>query len=149
MTTTRSAARRADVVVVGAEWVSPRHLGLLDELGRHGIGLDPPDTRRVRWRLAGDAAAASPERIGDAVRTFFPRVRVLGSFTHDWLADERFAGTWTAIAPGEWATYRRAPLVHGRLAFAGGDLSPRWRGWIEGAVRSGRETAARLTAPPA
>jgi monoamine oxidase len=61
----------------------------------------------------------------------------------DWMAEEFTRGCYGAhFAPGTWTSYGqawRAPA--GRIHWAGAECSPRWNGYMEGAVRSGEATA--------
>ena len=64
------------------------------------------------------------------------------------MAEEFTRGCYGAhFAPGVWTSYGeawRAPA--GRIHWAGAECSPRWNGYMEGAVRSG-EAAAAAVAP--
>ena len=63
---------------------------------------------------------------------------------HDWVDDPFARGTWLSCAPGQAAAWHRLSDMPPPVVFAGGDLSRRWYGWMEGAVTSGRDAAARL-----
>lgn len=95
------------------------------------------------------------QRLPDADR----RREVLGCLTHffgdraatpvsylekDWSAEEFTRGCYGAhFAPGVWTSYGEAlrePV--GRIHWAGAEYATRWNGYMEGAVRSGRATAA-------
>lgn len=64
----------------------------------------------------------------------------------DWMAEEFSRGCYGAhFTPGVWTAYGHAlrrPV--GRLHWAGAECSPVWNGYMEGAVRSGEETAAAV-----
>jgi monoamine oxidase len=66
----------------------------------------------------------------------------------DWMAEEYTRGCYGAhFAPGVWTSYGaawRAPV--GLIHWAGAECSPRWNGYMEGAVRSGEATAAAVAA---
>ena len=66
---------------------------------------------------------------------------------HDWMGDPAAKGAWMTPRVGQ------IPLLHDvhqlsinqpRLQWVGGDWSPAWAGWMEGAIRSGEDAAARL-----
>ena len=82
------------------------------------------------------------------VADYLPDAVVVGSAGHDWARDEFARGINSFRRPGEALTF--ASIVgapHGRVVFAGGDVTPGiWNGWIEGAVDSGRLAAERVTA---
>ena len=66
---------------------------------------------------------------------------------HDWVEDPAARGAWMTPRVGQ------IPLLHEvhqlsinqpRLQWVGGDWSPAWAGWMEGAIQSGEDAAARL-----
>lgn len=65
----------------------------------------------------------------------------------DWMAEEFTRGCYGAhFAPGVWTSYGeawRAPA--GRIHWAGAECSPRWTGYMEGAVRSGEAAAEAVS----
>ncbi len=65
---------------------------------------------------------------------------------HDWTDEEWSGGCYGAFAPpGVFARYGRAlrtPI--GPLHWAGTETSPRWTGYIEGAIRSGERAAGEI-----
>lgn len=69
----------------------------------------------------------------------------------DWSAEKYTGGCHGAhFAPGVWTT--NGPLLaesEGVLHFAGAEYSSRFNGYMEGAIRSGLETAARVAAASA
>jgi monoamine oxidase len=98
----------------------------------------------------GRAAARLPleERRAAAldcfVRYFGPRAaRPLEYIERDWMAEEFSRGCYGAhFTPGAWGDFGSAltepvGLVH----WAGAECSPVWNGYMEGAVRSGEQTA--------
>ncbi|WP_268991274.1 flavin monoamine oxidase family protein [Nocardioides anomalus] len=64
----------------------------------------------------------------------------------DWSAEEFTRGCYGAhFAPGVWTSYGsvlREPV--GRIHWAGAEYAIEWNGYMEGAVRSGRATAAQV-----
>lgn len=113
---------------------------------------------------AGDGrrlAQVTPEErrvavLGCFVRYFGSRAATPREFLErDWMAEEFSRGCYGAhFTPGVWTHYGHAlrePV--GRVHWAGAECSPVWNGYMEGAVRSGEDTAevvlARLTPGPA
>ena len=86
------------------------------------------------------------------VRYFGPAAaQPLDYVEKDWTAEEFSRGCYGAhFAPGVWTAYGDAlrPAV-GRIHWAGAEYAPRWSGYMEGAVGSGRATAAALLAAQA
>ncbi|GAB7003301.1 flavin monoamine oxidase family protein [Nocardioides sp. AN3] len=81
-----------------------------------------------------------------AVRRFVPEAAVLKVDGHDWLADPYAKGTWCTPPAGLLSRYASAlQATEGRLVFAGSDISHAFRGWMEGAVRTGALAAAQLS----
>ena len=64
----------------------------------------------------------------------------------DWTTEEYIGGAPTsAMGPGDYARYSkalRAPF--GQLHFGGGELAFEWKGYLEGAVRSGSRAAKEV-----
>jgi len=93
------------------------------------------------------------ERRGAVLRCF---AKVVGPraydardyFEQDWTAEEWTRGGPTAVAaPGvltDFGPWSGRP--HGRVRFAGAELSPYWNGFMDGAVRSGRAAAQEVLA---
>lgn len=77
------------------------------------------------------------------VRAFLPDdADVIGVDGHDWNGDEFSRGTWMAFAPGQLSRWHSGLMeTEGRVVFAGSDIAPRWAGWMEGALESGRLAA--------
>jgi monoamine oxidase len=77
------------------------------------------------------------------VGAFLPAgAEVIGIDGHDWNGDEFSRGTWMAFTPGQLATLHSGLMANeGRVVFAGSDIAPRWAGWMEGALESGRLAA--------
>ena len=78
------------------------------------------------------------------VRYFGPRAaHPVEYLERDWMAEEFSRGCYGAhFTPGVWGDFGSAltepvGLVH----WAGAECSPVWNGYMEGAVRSGEETA--------
>lgn len=92
----------------------------------------------------------SPETDADDLEadltTRFPGIILRERLAHDWSADPYAQGTWCTGHPGQlhelWQLADREPPV----LFAGGDLSRRWIGWMDGAITSGMDAATRADA---
>ncbi|WP_375401108.1 flavin monoamine oxidase family protein [uncultured Amnibacterium sp.] len=99
----------------------------------------------VAW---GTGEYPSQEEAQQAVAEYLPDAVVVGTAGHDWARDDFARGINHFHRPGEALTFGSVVgRPHGRVVFAGGDLtSGVWGGWIEGAVDSGRLAAERATA---
>ena len=103
--------------------------------GRLVTGFSGTRTIRIDDRAAAERA----------IRTYLPDARVVASGGTDWVTDPYSKSTWFAPLPGWYAADSRArSCLEGRLAFAGSDIASVGAGWIEGAVRSGRDAAAEV-----
>ena len=95
------------------------------------------------------AARLSPEErkrvaLDCFVRYFGPgAARPLEYLERDWMAEEFSRGCYGAhFTPGVWGDFGPALTAPvGRLHWAGAECSPVWNGYMEGAVRSGEQTA--------
>ncbi|MET7329720.1 flavin monoamine oxidase family protein [Nonomuraea sp. NPDC005650] len=107
----------------------------------------------VNGAPARDLAARAPEErrrvlLDGLGRLFGPEAATPASFVERNWNEEPFArGAYSALfPPGAWtglgATWR-APV--GRIHWAGAETSPRWYGYIDGAVRSGEAAADEIT----
>lgn len=63
---------------------------------------------------------------------------------HDWVSDPFSQGAWHAARPGQVRGYYDLAATGGPCFFAGGDLSRRWVGWMDGALTSGADAARRV-----
>ena len=66
---------------------------------------------------------------------------------HDWVEDPAAKGAWMTPRVGQIALLHEVhqlSINQPRLQWVGGDWSPSWAGWMEGAIRSGEDAAARL-----
>ena len=66
--------------------------------------------------------------------------------SHDWVTDPFSRGSWLSSAPGQVRGLHELADMPPPVLFVGGDLSRGWYGWMEGAVTSGKDAAARLLA---
>src|SRR5262249_9406109 len=79
-----------------------------------------------------------------ALDEILPGYELVAATAPDWLADEYARGTWAIHRPG-WYTLHHAEMrrPEGRILLAGSDLADGWSGFIDGAIESGLEAAAR------
>ena len=66
---------------------------------------------------------------------------------HDWVEDPAAKGAWMTPRVGQIALLHEVhhlSINQPRLQWVGGDWSPSWAGWMEGAIRSGEDAAVRL-----
>lgn len=82
-----------------------------------------------------------------AVREFAPEAEVVDAHTHDWVHDEFSKGTWATFRAGQFAKYELCVgEPEGRVHFGGSHTARRWRTFIDGAVESGKRSAAEILA---
>ena len=109
------------------------------------MGFVEATDARIWQRLPADARRQS---VLDAfVRFVGPRAaEPLAYAEQDWGAEEFTRGCYGAhFTPGTWTGYGpalREPV--GRIHWAGSEYATAWTGYMEGAVRSGRATAAEV-----
>lgn len=157
-----------DVAKVHAVYPTPfwREAGLSGQLVAYDgspvsytFDNSPPDRSRgvIAAFVYGDAYRAwsrleEPER---RAAILAPLVAALGPeagrpddvLTTCWPDDELAEGAYAAVpSPGTWLEHGadgwRSPA--GRVSFAGTEQSARWNGYIDGAIRSGREAARTI-----
>lgn len=78
--------------------------------------------------------------LGDETRTFTDFI------DRDWITDEWARGAFSSYFPPGVLSTHRHPLDEpvGRIHWASTDYGDRWKGYMEGAVRSGEATAAAI-----
>ncbi|MBU3750087.1 MAG: FAD-dependent oxidoreductase [Mycobacterium sp.] len=67
-------------------------------------------------------------------------------YGHDWIRDPFSKGTWLALRPGQAADHAAVQTQWGSIHLAGADFAGIWSGWVDGAIESGRTTAAQVHA---
>lgn len=67
-------------------------------------------------------------------------------YGHDWIRDPFSKGTWLALKPGQAPDLAAVKSNWGAIHLAGADFAGVWSGWVDGAIQSGRETAAEVDA---
>lgn len=113
--------------------VTPFTSVFTDHADAHGtllIGF-APDPEKIDINDANAVEAA--------LEPLIPGVTVKESFGYDWNLDPFSKGTWLTNQPGQTTRYLKGlQQSEGRLYFAGADMANGWRGFIDGAIESGR-----------
>jgi hypothetical protein len=65
-------------------------------------------------------------------------------YGHDWIRDPFSKGTWLALRPGQAPDLAQVESQWGVVHLAGADFAGVWSGWVDGAIESGRTTAAEV-----
>lgn len=66
---------------------------------------------------------------------------------HDWSTDPYAKGEWSSWAPKAMTKYHaELQRPHGRVLFASADWANGWRGFIDGALESGKSAASSARA---
>ncbi|MDI2126527.1 flavin monoamine oxidase family protein [Yinghuangia seranimata] len=115
--------------------------------GAIGIGAaqaDSDDALVICFGLPETLDPAAPDALTAQLRRAHPEARVVDVLCHDWNADPHARGTWFAPKPGQWPLLAAFQEPHGRVVFAGSDISPTSLGYMDGAVVSGRAAAERV-----
>ena len=143
---------RSSTVTFAVE-ITPRKAGPLDI---------PPITVTVDGREVKSRPMRVDVRASDAVdllsaEIFAKRPEVwvgepLELVEQPWNSDAWSGGAFTSFpAPGSWSSHARlaagleggpGPASHGRVLWAGTEVSPRWPGYFEGAIEAGERAAA-------
>jgi monoamine oxidase len=115
--------------------------------GTPGVLLGFLEGREARVWARRTEAERREAVLGCFARYFGPAARQPERYVErDWMAEEFTRGCYGAhFTPGVWTSYGeawRAPV--GRIHWAGAECSPRWNGYMEGAVRSGEAAAAAV-----
>ncbi|MFN8594342.1 MAG: FAD-dependent oxidoreductase [Thermomicrobiales bacterium] len=125
-----------------------------------GVGWQTPFYWLAAERRVGEAQLAVAFALRNAIdptdtaaltmalRDYAPEATVLAAHSHDWVTDPWARGGWMVDPPGWDASglLETLPEPHGRVVMAGSDVSPRFSGWIAGAIVSGRTAAQRILA---
>lgn len=108
--------------------------------GASGVAL-------AAFRLSADVAVDECAADGSADLTdAYPDAEFHEELGHDWCADPYSLGTWCTSRPGQFGRWQALADQAGPVFFSGGDISRRWMGWMDGAITSGTDTAARVLA---
>lgn len=92
---------------------------------------------------APDSADATERSVIGGLSARHPGVSFRNPFWHDWVSDPWSRGTWFTPRAGQVTGWYDLAAVPGPCFFAGGDLSRRWVGWMDGALTSGTDAAER------
>ncbi|GKU07440.1 lysyl oxidase 2 3 4 [Fusarium langsethiae] len=80
-------------------------------------------------------------------KTFKPTSSVQAYLVHDWAKDRYAKGLWSCWAAGSMSKYLlELQKPHGKVVFANSDWANGWRGFIDGAIESGKKAARDATA---
>ncbi|ERI50776.1 hypothetical protein N878_07885 [Pseudomonas sp. EGD-AK9] len=83
--------------------------------------------------------------VEQALQPLLPGVEVTSSYGYDWNLDPFSKGTWCTYRPGQTTRYlTELQKSEGRLFFTGSDMANGWRGFIDGAIESGREVGYQV-----
>ena len=94
------------------------------------------------FSLAPDALNKTVEEWQGIFNDFLPNLRILRTFGHPWGNDPLSQGSWCSYRPGTVTRFAESlPLPEGKLFFASADHGDGWRGFMEGAIASGSQTA--------
>lgn len=97
----------------------------------------------VAFALHGSIDASDIPALERALQVYAPEANVIAAQSHDWTADPWSRGGWMVMPAGRGSDRSdMLPSSHGRVLLAGSDVSPRFAGWIAGAIFSGRGAAA-------
>ena len=123
-------------------------LSTVDDSPPGGVGVL---TGFVTGRAAREVALLDDPTRGKAVLTqvagLFPGLPEPSGFhVTDWISDPYSRGCYAALfGPGDWLTLGpHLSVPHGRVHWAGTEISTEFFGLMEGAVRSGQRAAAEL-----
>ena len=108
-----------------------------------------PDGERVimaSFGLAPDLAVDRADLVQAGLDRLDLGVTVEEIYGHDWIGDPYSKGTWLALRPGQPPIHGRIESRWGAIHLAGADFTGVWSGWVDGAIESGRTTAAEVDA---
>lgn len=102
---------------------------------------------QIMANFSHDSAVSSHDagQIEKSLQAYMPGSKVVRIDSHDWYADEYAKGGVISWKPGTLTKHLselRRP--EGRVYFAGADIAMPFNGWIDGAIRTGRESAWRI-----
>ncbi|SFV14984.1 flavin monoamine oxidase family protein [Pseudoduganella namucuonensis] len=82
------------------------------------------------------------EAVQAALRGLLPGAEVLATMGYQWGADPYSKGTWCWYRPNQLShSFAELRRIEGNVFFASADSAKGWRGFIDGAIESGAETA--------
>lgn len=94
------------------------------------------------FSLDTDALDKTVEEWQSIFDEYRPGLQILRTFGHPWGTDPLSQGSWCSYRPGTVARFAEGlSQTEGHLFFASGDHGDGWRGFMEGAIASGSQTA--------
>lgn len=113
------------------------------------IATDPTSLSYLDVTASAGCIIAADEISGDqaAAHLDLPIAPMASARSHSWQDDPLAAGAWMTIRPGQALVLddlQRWSIQNPRCQVAGGDVSPIWPGWIEGAIAAGTSAVTRL-----
>ena len=138
--------------------LNQRDNGIFDDVNRDGNG-DYDDDSSVEYTVGRwvtvlaaiglkDKVGHKGDRAPDTINEHFPSAVCHKLLSHDWKSDSNLRGGMFAMRSGSAHLHADAckdaekPWHHTEnLIISGGDLSPWWPGWIEGAIASGNRSS--------
>jgi monoamine oxidase len=96
--------------------------------------------------LAPDLAVDRPDLLQAGLDRLDLGATVEEVYGHDWIGDPFSKGTWLALRPGQPTVHGKVESRWGSIHLAGADFAGVWSGWVDGAIESGRLTAAAVDA---
>ena len=94
------------------------------------------------FSLEPDALGKSVKEWQSIFNDHLSDLKSLRIFGHPWGTDPLSQGSWCSYRPGTVTRFAEAlPLTEGKLFFASEDHGDGWRGFMEGGISSGSQTA--------
>jgi monoamine oxidase len=123
-------------------WPGVVECTVIDEVG------DGAEKRSIMasFGLAPDLAVGRPDLVQAGLDRLELGATVEEVYGHDWINDPFSKGTWLALRPGQAPDLARVDTSWGSIHLAGADFAGVWSGWVDGAIESGRTTAAEVDA---
>lgn len=140
-------AGRADKVWTHAPSPAPAMLsigwpGVVETYGM----LGSTGTAVASFQLREGSAEHREAQLAEHLAVVFPDIPFGPRRQHDWVGDPFARGSWCTARPGQLDELHQLATHEPPLVFAGGDVSRRWIGWMDGAVTSGADAAERVRA---
>ncbi|MFZ3599443.1 flavin monoamine oxidase family protein [Streptomyces sp. BH104] len=99
----------------------------------------------VAFTDSGSFDPTDPAAVEAAVHHYLPEATVVGVDYHDWSSDPLFLGPWVSPRVGQFSRVHKAlGEAHGRVHFAGSDVSLRFPGYIEGALETSDRAVGQI-----
>lgn len=98
---------------------------------------------------ATDEVGVQGQKLAPLLRKHHPTSRLHRVLSHDWRNDRHIRGAWMSLRAGTTALFDtcqenfKKPWKHTKnFTIIGSDVTDGWTGWIEGAIQSGKDSAA-------